>query len=79
MNAPATNSPAHRHGIPGCLRKPADTPQFNVGPNATHPYLVRFAVGTGQTGYDITPECAEQLADALRDAAATARLNGGAR
>ena len=55
------------------MSKPADEPDFHVATNASRPHLVRFAIGSGTDGYDITPKRAEALADQLLAVAASAR------
>lgn len=57
--------------------KPPDCPGIIVCANASRPGLVRFAVGTAQRGYDITPENAEEIARTLVGAAAEARGGDG--
>ena len=49
--------------------KPADWPAVTVAANAARPGLVRFAIGSSTTGFDITPDNARHIADALVEAA----------
>jgi hypothetical protein len=51
------------------INKPADRPEFTVCRNASRPHLVHISIGTGQLGYDISPELAVYLGYELLAAA----------